>query len=146
MTKAISDRRTIAAPPEVIWAILTDTARHSEIDGSSTVKGTRGEGKVLTKVGDTFGMQMKQVLPYPIKNTVVEFEPLRRLAWRHAGRHRWRYELTPVEGGTEVVETFDWSRAPGGFLYGPLGFLKAHRKNIPATLARLDQVATASKR
>ncbi len=134
----VSASRVIAASPEAIWAVLTDTSRHGDIDGSDTVQGTIGEGKVLTKVGDTFGMRMRLGLPYPIRNTVVELEPLRRIAWRHAGRHRWRYELEPVEGGTKVTETFDYSTALLPFIYGPAGFLTAHARNIPATLERLD--------
>ena len=35
----------------------------------------------------------------------------RRIAWAHLGGWRWRYEFEPVEGGTKVTETFDWSTA-----------------------------------
>lgn len=142
-TQQISASRVIAATPEAIWAVLTDTARHGDFDGSDTVKGTIGGGKILTAVGDTFGMQMRLGLPYPIRNTVVELEPLQRIAWRHAGRHRWRYELEAVEGGTKVTETFDYSTALLPFIYGPAGFLKAHARNIPATLERLDDLLTS---
>ena len=142
--KQISASRVIAATPEAIWAVLIDTSRHGDIDGSDTVKGTIGGGKVLTQVGGTFGMQMRLGLPYPIRNTVVELEPLRRIAWRHAGRHRWRYELEPVEGGTKVTETFDYSTALLPFMYGPAGFLKAHARSIPATLERLDALLSAA--
>ena len=51
-------------------------------------------------------------VPYLIRNRVVEFEPGRRIAWRHFTANRWRYELTPTaDGGTRVTETFDLSRA-----------------------------------
>ena len=50
-------------------------------------------------------------VPYLTKNTVVEYDEDRLIAWRHLGKHRWRYELEPVEGGTKVTETFDWSTA-----------------------------------
>ena len=49
-----------------------------------------------------------------IINRVVEFEPERRIAWRHFTANRWRYELAPTaDGGTTVTETFDMSRANG---------------------------------
>jgi hypothetical protein len=41
----------------------------------------------------------------PHLERVVEFE---QTAQSVTGGHRWRYELRPVDGGTEVTETFDW--------------------------------------
>ena len=70
------------------------------------------DGALRLALGTRFGMDMKLgPLPYRISNTVVEFETDRRIAWAHVGGHRWRYELEPVEGGTRVTETFDWSTA-----------------------------------
>ena len=66
-------------------------------------------------LGATFGMKMKLGVPYPIENTVVEFEENRLIAWRHMGGHRWRYELEPVDDGTKVTETFDWSTSKAPF-------------------------------
>ena len=37
-------------------------------------------------------------------NKVVEYEPNRLIAWCHPGKHRWRYELEPVDGGTRVTQ------------------------------------------
>lgn len=140
--KTLSASITIDAPPAEVFAIVADTAMHPVIDGSGTVRGTTGEGKVLTRRGDRFGMSMRMGLPYLIRNRVVEFEEDRRIAWRHPGLHRWRYsfEATP-DGTTLVTETFDWSQAPLGVLYGALGFLDGHRKAIPRTLERLKSLA-----
>ncbi len=135
--------RDVDAPPTVIWAILTDPARHAEIDGSGTVRGDRGARR-LTAVGDTFGMSMRIGLPYAIRNTVEELEPGRRIAWRHAGRHRWRYELEPLEGDrTRVTETFDWSHALVPPIYPLLVRAMGHRESMARTLERLDAVARA---
>jgi hypothetical protein len=71
----------------------------------------RGADPEPLRLGTKFGMNMKIGVPYLITNTVVEYEQDRLIAWRHWGRHRWRYELEPVEGGTEVTESFDWSTA-----------------------------------
>jgi hypothetical protein len=69
-------------------------------------------------LGMTFGMGMKMFVRYSTVNKVVEFEDNRRIAWKTgpagtmgkfvAGRV-WRYELTPVEGGTVVRESWDIS-------------------------------------
>lgn len=140
--RTVSDSRVVAAPPEVVWDILTDPARHSEIDGSGTVRGAIGSRR-LSGVGDTFGMRMRLGVPYPIRNTVVEYEPLARIAWRHAGRHRWRYELEAVDGGTRVTETFDYRPALLRALYDRIGIPELHRGNIARTLERLADVAAA---
>lgn len=58
-------------------------------------------------------------VPYRTTNTVVEYEPDRRIAWQTTamggllGGRIWRYELSPApEGtaGTLVRETWDVSR------------------------------------
>ena len=56
-------------------------------------------------------MSMKKGMPYKITNEVVEFDEPTVIAWRHMGRHVWRYRLRPVDGGTEVTEEFDWGVA-----------------------------------
>src|SRR6476619_1103354 len=92
--------RVIPAPPEAIFDLLTDADRHRDIDGSGSVRGVRGAAHRLT-LNSTFGMSMRIGLPYSMVNTVVEYEPNRRLAWqtrgpsaigRFVGGRIWRYE------------------------------------------------------
>ncbi len=129
--------RVIAASPEAIFDVLTDPARHGEIDGSGMVQQARGESQRL-ELGSQFGMDMKLgFLPYRITNTVVEYEPNRLIAWCHPGKHRWRYELEPVDGGTNVTETFDWSTAVVPKAIELMGYPKKHPANMTATLERL---------
>lgn len=103
---------TVAAPPAVVFAIVTDPRQHQRIDGSDTIQGTvSGPDRLV--LGSEFGMSMKMGAPYKIKNKVVEFEQDRLIAWRHVGLHRWRYELTPTaDGGTQVTETWDLTHYP----------------------------------
>ena len=87
---------------------------------------------------------MRIGLPYVIGNRVVEFEEDRRIAWRHFGRHIWRYELEPLaEGGTTVTETFDYS--PAGRVwrayYELLGFRTRNARSIEETLQRLKRIS-----
>ncbi|OBI76845.1 SRPBCC family protein [Mycobacterium sp. E740] len=121
----VSVERVVKAPAAAIFALLADAAAHSRFDGSGTVEGTSdhapgGEARPLTP-GAKFGMSMRGrpeslYLPYRTTNTVVEFEPDRRIAWKTTigplgliGGRIWRYELEPTAHGTLVRETWDVS-------------------------------------
>ena len=132
--------RVIAAPPQQIFDVLTDASLHAVIDGSGTVRGARTSERLT--MGSKFGMDMKMGMPYRISNVVVEFEPNRRIAWRHVGRHRWRFTLEEVEGGTEVTETFDWSTALVPKAIELIGYPARHEAHMERTLERLDSFVT----
>jgi len=136
-TRQVSVSRTIAATPAAIFAVLSDPSLHAVIDGSGTVQGAHSDERQL-RLGSKFSMGMRMGVPYRISNEVVEFEQDRLIAWRHLGGHRWRYELRPVDGGTEVTETFDWStsRAPKGIELA--GYPRRHIPNMERTLERLE--------
>jgi hypothetical protein len=141
--KRVTQERVIAADAVTIFDIVSDPRMHSVMDGSGMLQGELKGPERLT-MGAKFGMRMKQYgVPYMISNRVVEFEPNRLVAWRHIGRHRWRYELEPQATGTLVRETFDWSPTP--FLYGKMlerfEYPKAHDRNILRTLENLDRLA-----
>lgn len=141
--RTTSASRIIAAAPEAIFDILTDPARHPEFDGSGTVQELKGRHPERLELGSKFGMSMKlSVLPYRVGNTVVEYEKDRLIAWQHFNRHRWRYELEPVEGGTKVTETFDWSTATSPKALELAGYPERHLGNIERTLERLEAMVT----
>jgi uncharacterized protein YndB with AHSA1/START domain len=144
--KSVSVERVVAASPEKIFDVLADPAEHPVIDGSGTVRDTRGAAPARLSLGAKFGMSMRIGIPYAITNTVVEFEEGRRIAWRHIGGHRWRYELEPVDGGTRVRETYDWSRAMlGTRLYIVMtGWPRRAEKAMTETLERLDARVTGA--
>jgi uncharacterized protein YndB with AHSA1/START domain len=145
-TDTVRVERTIAAPPEAIFDLLADPARHREIDGSGTVRAARGESERL-RLGSTFGMSMRMGLPYSMVNTVVELEENRRIAWqtrgpsvlRVVGGRIWRYELEPVEGGTRVRETWDISQESRFTKPGVRRLAAKTRENMAATLERIEQ-------
>jgi hypothetical protein len=142
--RQVSVSRVIAAEPDAVFAVLADPAKHSIIDGSGTVKQAKGNPERLA-LGSTFSMGMKMGVPYSTKNTVVEFEDGRLIAWQHFGKHRWRYTLVPVEGGTEVTETFDWSGARSPWFIEKMGYPEKHPAQMAKTLERLDTYVTTGE-
>ena len=143
----VSDSIDVQAPPEVVFAILADPRQHSRIDGSGSVGSVISAPDRITAKGQTFTVRMKLFgVPYLIRNRVVEFEPGRRIAWRHFTANRWRYELTPTaDGGTTVTETFDMSRADPvtTAVVRAAKFPERNREGITGTLERLKKAAEA---
>lgn len=146
--------RFIPAPPAAIFDLLADPARHQKIDGSGAVRGAKGGSQRLA-LGSRFGMAMKMGVPYAMVSTVVEFEENRRIAWRTRGPTPlgrfaagciWRYEIEPVDGGSQVCETWDISRESA--LPRPLVRKAAAetRRNMAATLGRIDEIVAARRR
>lgn len=142
--QTVSASTTIAAAPEVVFAILADPHQHPRIDGSGSLQGLI-DGPDQLERGSEFHVSMKLFgVPYKITNRVVEFEPDRRIAWRHFGGHRWRYELEPLDAGsTRVTETFDYSRYNPFWRKGIelLRFPERNRQGIEGTLVRLKEAA-----
>jgi hypothetical protein len=124
----VSVSRTIHAPAEKLFSILTHTSNHPIIDGSGMVRDPLPDVK-LSGVGDVFLMSMfnDRLGKYEMRNHVVEYEDDRRLVWEPVlaasshpeaeigipARYRWGYELTPESSErTVVTETFDCTDSP----------------------------------
>jgi len=107
----VSATRVIAAPRQRLFDLIADPAMHPRIDGSGTVVASPVGAPERLGPGVRFGMGMRMGPPYRTSNRVVEFEEGRRIGWAHLSRAVWRWEFADVEGGTEVTESFDWSRA-----------------------------------
>jgi uncharacterized protein YndB with AHSA1/START domain len=119
---------TVPAPPEQVFALLADPARHTELDGAGMLRGLVSGPSSITAVGDTFVMDMNQdgLGDYRMSNEVVDFELNRRIAWAPSPHppgalkeiigdmdpsgHTYSWELEPTaEGGTRVTHVYDWS-------------------------------------
>ena len=135
----VSVTREIKASPEVIFELLADPARHADFDGSGMLQQVRGNPGRLG-IDSRFRMDMKMgPLPYRISSKVVEFDEGTLIAWAHMGKHRWRYELEPIDNGaaTKVTETFDWSTAVFPKAIELAGYAEKHPVSMEATLERL---------
>jgi uncharacterized protein YndB with AHSA1/START domain len=138
--RMVSAERVIPADAQRIFDLLANPAMHPVLDGSGSVKESRSGNPERLAQGAQFGMDMKMGVPYRMKNTVVEFDEGRRIAWRHVGKHTWRYELTPVDGGTLVKETWDWSpMGLAGKAVELAGFPKKNKASMEKTLDRLAE-------
>jgi uncharacterized protein YndB with AHSA1/START domain len=144
--------RLINAPPEVIFDVLADPARHSLIDGSGMLQGTNQSDCGRLALGVRFGMRMKLGVRYSTVSTVVEFEENRRIAWQTGPKGKlepyvagriWRYELEPHDDRTLVRESWDISTDHQRVLL-TLGdiYSKKTRRDMELTLARLDALVT----
>ena len=145
--------RVVPAGPDVVFDVLADVSRHHLIDGSGMLQGANEAAPKRLALGMTFGMGMKMLVSYSTVNRVVEFEDNRRIAWKTgpagfmgkvvAGRV-WRYELTPVEGGTLVRESWDITADHQRFLLklGDIWSGKT-RRDMERTLDRLSALVGA---
>jgi uncharacterized protein YndB with AHSA1/START domain len=146
----VSVERVIKAPAAAIFAIVADASRHPEIDGSGSVKQLKQGAPEQLSLGSTFGMSMKLGVPYSMSNTVIEFEPDKRIAWqttfagplgRLIGGRIWRYELEMSGGGSTLVrETWDITKDKQRFMLkaGPVG--KQTKDAMTKTLERLAEM------
>jgi hypothetical protein len=135
----------VNAPAQEIFNLLADPGRHHEIDGSGTITGSKVAVPTRLSKGARFGMSMKLGVPYKITNEVIEFEEGRVIAWRHFGRHSWRYQLEPISAdATQVTETFDGTTSRLPFALSITGAGKRNAAAIEATLTKLSALFDTS--
>jgi hypothetical protein len=160
-SRPVEVTRRIEAPAAVIFEILATPQRHSDFDGSDMLRGVVFD-RPITGVGDTFTMKMHRLgRDYLMINSVVEFEPGRRISWEPApgdidtafgdpakigvaAGYRWGYILTPDgEDATVVTEVFDYGpfsellRDGGAWINGSTSVQESMR----ATLENLEKIS-----
>jgi len=142
----------VPAPPARVFDVLASTDRHAEIDGSGMVQG-KPSGPARLSAGSEFTMGMRQVgRAYRSFSRVVEFEEGRRIAWESMGTwrghqtvggQRWRWVLTPTEGGTLVQHSYVWGYARLALLTVWLpGFPRRARRSLHRSLANLARIVS----
>ena len=138
--RIVSTSRVIDATPEAIFTVLTDPTKHPIIDGSGYLESAKDNPDRLT-LGAKFSMNMKMGVHYTTKNVVSVFEENRAIAWHHFAQFVWRYDLEPVEGGTRVTESFDFSK-PWGLFLNLTKMPEANREGMVKSLENLEQYVT----
>ena len=146
----VSVDRVIKAPPGKIFALLADAGKHASFDGSDSVNHATQNSLPLS-MGSEFGMAMRGrketlFIPYRTTNTVIEYESDRRIAWQTyglgglVGGRIWRYELSPVDGGTRVRETWDVSEDKQKWMITSGSIPKQTADGMRATLDRIAKL------
>ncbi|MGD9530393.1 SRPBCC family protein [Pseudonocardia sp.] len=125
-SRKIQVSKVIGAPAEDIFAVLADPNRHTEVDGNGMVQGPEGDSPPLGGIGQVFVMRMHrpELGDYRMVNSVTAFVPGARIGWAptldpdceaaaklgdmEATGHTYTFDLRPVDGGTEVTETYEW--------------------------------------
>jgi hypothetical protein len=141
----VSVERVINCEAGEIFALIADAGRHPSFDGSGKVRHAPQDSIPLSR-GSKFGMAMRWGLPYRTKNTVIEFEQDRLIAWQTTvlgglvGGRIWRYELSPTDGGTLVRETWDISKDRQRAWLKTSGMAKQTAQAMRKTLDRITEL------
>ena len=104
---------TVDAPPEQVFAVLSDPANHTGIDGAGMLRGIASSGGPVTGVGDSWVMNMNQsnLGDYQMRSEVIAFEPNRQIAWEPA-IHRPTHSPISSETSTSAATTTPGSWRP----------------------------------
>lgn len=107
----ISASIDIDAPPETVWALISDPTRMPEWSPQCRKMIVRGKGPV--GVGTTtLNINRRGLLFWPTRAKIKEFEPNRRFAFKIAENGTiWAFDLEPTATGTTVTES---RHAPDG--------------------------------
>jgi hypothetical protein len=156
MTTRMEVQRTIAAHPATIFRVLSDPHGHVAIDSSGMLQDATGTP--AEKVGDTFVVHMdrESLNDYPLGQydvtvSITAFEPDREIAWTVFGQlkpnigHVYGYTLEPVEGGTLVTSSYDWSDIDPVWKEADI-FPIMSEGALRATLGILDRTVTKGAR
>ena len=100
----ISASTEIAAPPEKVWAVVSDLrnmAQWSPQTAKSILRGENGLGARFLNIN------RKGLLVWPTQSKIVRYEQGREIAWRVKENYTvWSLRLEPTsDGGTRVVQT-----------------------------------------
>lgn len=130
----------IDAPPEKVWAALSDLSRMPDWSPELVRMVPLKRGGL--RVGQWYlGINRRKAVVWPTRSVVAEVEPGRRLTWdtRSSGA-RWIWELVPEGAGTRVVHRRPVPTGITGMskVFAPLflGGSEGHADELEAGMAR----------
>lgn len=147
----ISASVDITAPPEEVWAVVSDVTRMPEWSPELRRLFVLGRGE--PRVGMLLlGINRRGYVAWPTTSRVVRLEPGRAVAWktRESGA-TWTYELEELGGGTRLTGRRDLPAfTMGTTLMAPvIGGAEAHDRELAdgvrATLERIKTTVEASR-
>jgi uncharacterized protein YndB with AHSA1/START domain len=138
--------RTVNAPAQDIFDVLTDPARHRELDGSGFIRSDQ-QAQRITGTGQVFTMNMTgdhMGGDYQTDNHVTGYDENQLLAWQTAPAGteppgwEWTWELKPQgPDATEVTLTYDWSKVTDKAILEKVTFPLVPRDGLEDSLSRL---------
>jgi uncharacterized protein YndB with AHSA1/START domain len=142
----------IDAPPEKVWALVSDVTRIGEFS-PETFEAEWLDGATGPAVGAKFRGHVKRNQKGPVywtTCTVLECEPGREFAFGVGPSDEplnvWRFHLEPANGGTDATESFTLAPKVGLKVYWKLfGWArgKTNRNGMQTTLERIKATVEA---
>jgi uncharacterized protein YndB with AHSA1/START domain len=133
----------VAAPPEAVWAAVSDVTRMSQ--WSPECRRIVVLGSPRSGLGTRFvGLNRRGFAVWPTISKVVRFEPGRAVAWKvRESAATWTYELEPTEAGTRLTVRRDLdgfsplTRLAAPLIGGASGHDQELDAGVRATLERI---------
>lgn len=142
----------IDAPPEKVWALVSDPTRIGEFS-PETLGGRWVEGATGPAPGAKFQGHVKRNGRGPMywaTATIVEYEPGRVFGFQVGlpgitGGNTWRYELSPAGAGTHVTESFEVTGGAFVGVYAKVFGTARTRTNVRGMRATLERMKAAAE-
>jgi hypothetical protein len=151
--KSITVRRDIPASATDIFAVLSNPARHVELDGSGFVRGVDHADRI-TGTGQSFRMNMSgdhMGGDYQTDNVVSGYDPGKLIAWQTAPAGteppgwEWLWELDPEGPDTTSVSlTYDWEKVTDADILSKVSFPLVSEDQLEASLNSLAAAVSGS--
>jgi len=149
----VTVERTIPAPADAVFEILSNPERHQALDASGFIRSVDHADRIQ-KVGEVFTMNMQgdhMGGEYKTDNHVSGYVKDKILAWKTAPAGseppgwEWLWELE-AQGPDETLvrHTYDWSKVTDKKLLEKVKFPLVTEDQLTDTLARLAEQSSSS--
>ena len=153
----VTAARRIAAPAQAIFLLVSDPARHIDIDGSGMLQAAP-DARPLTAAGQTIDMNMDRrplgdipdMAEYTVRCTVTQLIPDRLIEWavRAVGKppagHVYGWQIEPITDGECLVSHYcDWASITDE-LRAKFSWPVVPADRLENSVENLDRLATRS--
>lgn len=150
---SVTVERTVEAPVDRVFDLLSNPQNHQKLDGSGFIRGVDHADRIQ-HVGDVFTMNMEGPHmggEYQTDNHVSGYAKDKLLAWQTAPAGttppgwEWIWELeSQGPTSTLVRHTYDWSKVTDKALLEKVRFPLIDEDQLSETLSKLDAEATTN--
>jgi uncharacterized protein YndB with AHSA1/START domain len=148
---SITVQRTIDAPSQALFEVLSNPQRHRELDGSGFVLSDEKSDRI-TAAGQVFRMNMAgdhMGGEYQTDNHVNAYDPNHMIGWRTAPAGTeppgWEWLWVLKSQGTDstaVTLTYDWSKVTDKGLLAEVGFPLVSQSQLQDSLGNLASIVS----